>query len=107
MREGLPSWRTRAGYGLAVGIGGGLASLLLVLVSGPRFSNGQQWETILLGWFLLGGSVLVVSSVLSGFFLHEYFVQCRSWPASVLVFAINVLVVAALALLVATWAAGL
>ena len=99
-------WRTRAGYGLAIGIGGGLASLLLVLVSGPPFSNGDRWAAIALSWFFLGGGVLIVSSVISGFFLHRYVVQCRSGTAAVLVFAANALVVAALALLAAAWAAG-
>jgi hypothetical protein len=100
-------WGTRAAYGLAVGIGGGLVSLLLMVVSGPHFSNVEQWEAIAMGWFLLGGGVLLVSSFVSGVFLHRYYIQCRSWPATALVFAANVLVVAALALIAAAWAAGL
>jgi hypothetical protein len=100
-------WGPRSAYGIAVGIGGGLASLLLIVVSGPRFSNVEQWEAIALGWSLLGGAILVLASIVSGMFLHDYYIQCRSWPVAVLVFAVNVLVVAALALLAAAWAAGL
>jgi hypothetical protein len=100
-------WSARAGYGLAVGIGGGLVSLLLVLVSGPPFSNREQWKAIALGWSVLGGVVLVASSVLSGVFLHGYYVQCHSRTAGGLVLAANVLAVAALSLLAAAWAAGI
>ena len=100
-------WGPRAGYGIAVGVGGGLVSLLLVVISGPRFSNAEQWEAIVLGWTLLGGGILVLSSFISAMLLYGHYAQCRSGLAAVLVFAVNVLVVAALALLSAAWAAGL
>ncbi len=100
-------WGSRAAYGLAVGIGGGLVSLLLMVVSGPRFSNVEEWEAIAIGWFLLGGGVLLVSSLVSAVFLYRYYIQCHSWLSTALVFAVNVLVAAALALIAAAWAAGL
>jgi uncharacterized YccA/Bax inhibitor family protein len=107
MPGSLRKWGPRAGYGIAVGIGGALVSLLLMVVSGPRFSNVEQWEAIALGWILLGGVMLVLASIVSGLFIHHYYIQCRSGPAAVLVFSANVLVVAALALLAAAWAAGI
>jgi len=111
LRQGVENafrrWGPRSAYAIAVGIGGGLVSLLLVVASGPRFSNVEQWEAIALGWILLGGAILVLASIASGILIHGYYSQCRSRPVAVLVFAANVLVVAALALLAAAWAAGI
>ena len=111
LRQGVENafrrWGPRSAYGIAVGIGGGLVSLLLVVASGPRFSNVEQWEAIALGWMLLGGAMLVLASIVSGLFIHDFYIQCRSRPAAVLVFSANALVVAALALLAAAWAAGI
>ena len=96
----------RVVYGMGAGVAGMLLAFFVVALWGTLLDNGEIGEALALGWWYFGGPASVIGIVLSGLLVFPFYRGRRSWGGAGAVFASNALVIAALVLLLAAWAAG-
>ena len=101
------SWAFRIAYGLAVAVAAGLASLLVVVATGPLFSNGEAWETFAIGWSVWGIPAALAGGALSPLVLYPTYMQQKTWVGSALLFIANLVTTVVIVLALAVWGAGI
>ena len=96
----------RMAYGLFVAFAGVLEAFLIVVATGPYFSNGESWQAFALGWLVFGTPAGLVLGCVSAIAVYPLYVRLSSWTRLGAMCFLNVLVVAAVLVWVAAWSAG-
>ena len=100
-------WLGRVAYGLFVSFAGVGAAFLIVLVTGPLFSNGESWQAFALGWWVFGVPIALFLGAASAAVVYPLYIRLLTWPALGAACVSNVLIVAAVILWAAAWGAGI
>lgn len=86
---------TRALYSLSVAVASGLLAFVTLLYLGPFFESGERWENLALTWMFFGLPAVAAGAACSALVAPLYD-RVRGAPRRALLYAANVVVVAAL-----------